>query len=72
MFDLSAALALRADLVADLANAWANADDAYTAYVDGSGDFADRCHYDDCAEYAADTLRAYEVVLSSYMLALEV
>lgn len=63
------------DALADLRDAAAHdaaqADAAYAAYVAGTGDFGDRCYWEDRARDAADELFATELAFAYRFLALE-
>lgn len=71
MYDLTALLDRRAVLALDLADANADADSAYDAYCDGTGDFGDRCYWEDRARDAAHDLEAFDLGLFALILALE-
>lgn len=71
MYDLAAHLDRRALLALDLDDANADADRAYEAYCDGTGDFGDRCYYDDRADDARRDLERFDLGLFALILAVE-
>jgi hypothetical protein len=60
-----------ADLRATTAELAADADAAYEAYADGTGDFGDRCYWEDRARDSALELVRTEVLAAFEFLALE-
>lgn len=72
MYDLAAApFEALADLRAQADDDARQADAAYEAYCDGSGDFGDRCYWGDRANDSALELAGAELAFAYRFLALE-
>lgn len=71
MYDLPALFERRALLASDAADAWADADAAYDAYCDGTGDFGDRCYWEDRAREASADLFAFDLGFAALLNGLE-